>query len=119
MLQVEVTPLRHADAVKLALPLLNRNDSDSQGSAKLIAREGGLISVLHGSARRARKYLDESLTVAERQGAGFEHAQTRLARGRVGLTFDWPGSAEELSLARQALVELRADCALEHLAAST
>ena len=80
-------------------------------------REAGLISALQGSSRRARKYLDESLDVAERQGAKFEHAQTLLARGRVGLTLDWPQAAEEVAAAQQALIELGADLALVQNAA--
>ena len=79
-------------------------------------REAGLISASQGSASRARKYLDESLDVAERQGAKCESAQTLLARGSVGLTFDWPGAADEVAAARQALNEMGADFAVEHIA---
>ncbi len=64
------------------------------------------------SARRG-KHLDESLAVAERQGARFEHAQTLLARGRIGMEVDWPGAAEDVATARQALRSLGADFALD------
>ncbi|MDA1052332.1 MAG: DUF2791 family P-loop domain-containing protein [Planctomycetota bacterium] len=80
-------------------------------------REAGLISAMRGSVRRARTYLDESLDVAQRQNAKFEHAQTLLARGSVGLTLDWPAAAEEAAAARHALVEMGADFALEYFAA--
>ena len=76
-------------------------------------REVGVISALQGSERRARSYLEESLEVAQRQGARFEHAQTLLASGRVGQTLDWPGAAEEVAAAEQVLIELGADFVLQ------
>src|SRR5205085_3286400 len=76
-------------------------------------RESGLLAAMHGRNRRARKCLDESLAVAERQGARFEHAQTLLARGRVGLELGWPEAAEDVAAARQALRALGADFALD------
>ena len=76
-------------------------------------REAGLIAAMQGSVKRARKHLDESLAVAERQGARFEHAQTLLARGRVGMEVGWPGAAGDLATARQALRALGADFALD------
>ena len=82
-------------------------------------REAGLIAAMQGSVDKARRYLDESLAVAERQGARFEHAQTLLARGRVGLEVDWPGAQDDEATARQALRLLGADFVLdEKLAAS-
>jgi two-component system sensor kinase len=81
-------------------------------------REAGLISAMQGSHRRARKYLDESLDVAQRQGARFEHAQTLLARGSVGLKLGWSEAEDEVAAARQALIEMGADFALEHIGAS-
>ena len=56
-------------------------------------REVALVAAMQGKIRPARKYLDESLAVAQRQGAKFEHAQTLLARGRVGLEVGWPNAA--------------------------
>jgi two-component system sensor kinase len=76
-------------------------------------RETGLIAALQGSAALARRRLDESLAVAERQGARFEHAQTLLARGRIGLELGWPGAEEHLATARQALRLLGADFTLD------
>jgi two-component system sensor kinase len=75
-------------------------------------RESGLIAALQGNFGRARAFLDESLAVAERQGARFEHAQTLLARGRVGLQAGWPNAEEEFAAARLALHSLGADFAL-------
>ena len=76
-------------------------------------RECGLIAALQGKFNQARQYLDESLAVAERQSARFEHAQTLLARGRVGQKYGWPMSQQDLTNARQALRELGADFALD------
>ncbi len=76
-------------------------------------RETGLIAAMRGSNRKARQCLDESLAVAERQGARFEHAQTQLARARVGIEMGWPGAQEEAVAARQALRLLGADFALD------
>jgi two-component system sensor kinase len=76
-------------------------------------REAGLIAAMTGSIRAARKHLDESLVVAQRQGARLEHAQTLLVRGRVGLEVGWPGAAEDVEAGRQALHALGADWAVD------
>jgi two-component system sensor kinase len=80
-------------------------------------RESGLIAAMQGSIRRARAHLDESLAVAQRQGARFEHAQTLLARGRVGMEAGWPEAQEDLATARQTLRALGADFALDEVPA--
>src|SRR6185295_7928123 len=54
-------------------------------------RECGLLAAMRGRAGRARRLLDESLAVAERQGALYEQIQTLAARGRVGKELGWPG----------------------------
>ena len=76
-------------------------------------REAGLIAAMRGAIRKARQYLDESLDVAERQGARFEHAQTLLARGRVGMEVGWSNALEDAATARQTLRTLGADFALD------
>ncbi|MCA9122791.1 MAG: response regulator [Planctomycetaceae bacterium] len=76
-------------------------------------REAGFVAAMQGSAHTARRYFDESLVVAECQGAKFEHAQTLLARGRVGLELDWPGAAEDVANARDALQSIGADFAID------
>jgi two-component system sensor kinase len=78
-------------------------------------REAGLIEAMRGGIGKARRLLDESLAVAERQGARFESAQTLLARGRVGLEVGWPGAAEDAATARQSLRALGADFALDEV----
>ncbi len=79
-------------------------------------REAGLISALQGSQRQSRRYLEESLWVAQRQKARFEYAQTLMARGRVGTCFGWPGAADEAVTARQALIDVGADFAIRQFA---
>ncbi|MBV9124793.1 MAG: AAA family ATPase, partial [Planctomycetes bacterium] len=80
-------------------------------------RECGLLAALAGKPRRARRLLDQSLDVARRQAARFEHAQTLLARGRLGLYLGWPNAAADVTTARQALRALGADFALDQNAA--
>ena len=65
-------------------------------------------------ARPARDYLDQSLAVADRQGARFEYAQSLLARGQVGLHYGWPEAQLDVTTARQALQSLGADFALDN-----
>jgi signal transduction histidine kinase/CheY-like chemotaxis protein/tetratricopeptide (TPR) repeat protein len=76
-------------------------------------REAGLIAAMQGAIHAARKHLDESLAVANRQGARFEHAQTLLARGRLGLELNWPYAADDVAAGRRALQALGAEWALD------
>jgi tetratricopeptide (TPR) repeat protein len=66
-------------------------------------RENALLAALRGRSRRARKLFNESLVVADRQGARYEYAQTLLARAEVGLKFGWSGAAAEGEAARLSL----------------
>jgi signal transduction histidine kinase/DNA-binding response OmpR family regulator/tetratricopeptide (TPR) repeat protein len=75
-------------------------------------REAGLVAALEGAVERARQHLDESLAVAQRQGARFEYAQTLLARGRVGREVGWRDAEQDAATAREALLSLGADFAL-------
>jgi two-component system sensor kinase len=77
-------------------------------------REYGLIAAVRGSIRRARKYLDESLTVAEQQGARFEYSQSLLARGRVGKQHNWAQAQQDLSTAQESLRSLGGAFVLDH-----
>ena len=78
-------------------------------------RECGLIAALQGQIRTSRQYFDESLAVAERQGARFEHGQTLLARGQVGQHNDWPEARQDLTTARKALLALGAEVTLDSI----
>jgi two-component system sensor kinase len=66
-------------------------------------RESALLAALRDRPRRARRLFDEALAVAERQGAIYEHAQTLLAAGQVGLELDWPEAADDVAVAQQTL----------------
>jgi two-component system sensor kinase len=101
--------LRQANkAVKQALRVARKFQNELPHSL----REAGLIAAMQGSIGRARRYLDESVAVAGRQGARFEHAQTLLARGRIGLEVGWSGAEADVATARQTLRSLGADFAL-------
>ena len=69
-------------------------------------RESALLDTMRGRPRRARRRFDESLRVAERQGASHESAQTLLARGEVGTDLGWTGAADDVAQGRQLLVDL-------------
>src|SRR6202011_3316525 len=60
-------------------------------------RENGLLAAIHGRTGRARRCFRDSLAAAERQGARYEHAQTLIARGQVGLELGWAGAAEDVA----------------------
>jgi signal transduction histidine kinase/tetratricopeptide (TPR) repeat protein len=66
-------------------------------------REAALLQAMSDRPRRARRLLDQSLAVAEAQGARHEHAQTLQARGRLGTLHGWAGAAEDLAAAGRAL----------------
>ena len=69
-------------------------------------REDALLSAMRGRPRRARRLLEESLRVADQQGARWEHAQSLLARGELGLQLAWDGAAVDVEAGRRAANEL-------------
>jgi len=69
-------------------------------------RESALVAAMSGRARRARRRLNRSLLIAERQGARHEYAQTLLARGLMGEVLGWPNAAAQVAQARLALAAL-------------
>jgi PAS domain S-box-containing protein len=66
-------------------------------------RENALTAALRGKAKLARRFFDEGLAAAERQGARYEHAQTLLARGQVGRALGWPEAQADIARAEQEL----------------
>ncbi|HJV09722.1 MAG TPA: hypothetical protein VJ653_08570, partial [Acidimicrobiales bacterium] len=48
-------------------------------------RESALLAAMDGHTGRARRLFDASLAAAQAQGARYEHAQTLLARGLMGV----------------------------------
>jgi two-component system sensor kinase len=57
-------------------------------------REQGLVAALDGRARRAPRLLSRSLATADRQGARYEHALSRLAWSSLGLGVGTATAAE-------------------------
>ena len=82
-------------------------------------REAGLISLLSGGVRRARRFFEASLAEAERTYQEFEYAQTQLARGQAGQMLGWSGAADDIESARGALLEMGADFALNESGQAT
>ncbi len=66
-------------------------------------RERAMIAIMEGDPSTARRYFDESLALAEVQGARAEHAETLFERARAGEVFQWVDAAEQLGEARAAL----------------
>jgi two-component system sensor kinase len=100
---------RASKAVRQALKVARK----FQNELPHALREAGLIAAMQGSIQKARRHLDESLAVAERQGGRFEQAQTLLARGRIGLEVNWPGAEEDVEAGSQALRALGAAFVLD------
>ncbi len=67
-------------------------------------REKGLLAAIRGDAKRARKFLDQSLALAESQQQRFESAQTLWAQAQVGEALGWPG-ARDLGTKARAQIE--------------
>ncbi|MCY2988952.1 MAG: protein kinase [Planctomycetota bacterium] len=66
-------------------------------------REAGLLAAQRGRTRSARRLLDESLQVAERQAARYEYALTLRARGELGQRLGWLDAAAQLATACEAI----------------
>jgi signal transduction histidine kinase/CheY-like chemotaxis protein len=64
-------------------------------------REDGLIAAMRGDMKKARRRLDESLHVAEEQGARYEYARTLLHRGQVGAGFGWSSATYDIAAAER------------------
>ena len=71
-------------------------------------REAAYLAVLSGRPHRARTHIDQSIAVATQLGERYELAQSREARGRIGVALGWSGAAVELELAERALAAMRA-----------
>ncbi|MCY1019961.1 protein kinase domain-containing protein [Pyxidicoccus sp. MSG2] len=69
-------------------------------------RERGLLAAMRGHPRRARRYLEQSLRVAEAQEMREERALTLKARGELGRALDWPGAVEDVAEATRELEAL-------------
>ncbi|HEY6005848.1 MAG TPA: ATP-binding protein, partial [Anaeromyxobacter sp.] len=88
-----------------------------RGNLPMALRERAYLHAMRGRFEEAWRDLDESLTEAERQGARFEAAQTRLARGELGRVLGWTGADSEATRARAQLHEMGAGFACAELRA--
>jgi hypothetical protein len=64
-------------------------------------RERGLLLAALGRPRRGLRRLEESLAEAERQGARYEQAQTRLALARLRAALGVSAAGQEVELERE------------------
>ena len=69
-------------------------------------REAALVEAELGRVRRARRWLDRSIEVAEELGARQEVALSRQARGTVGRRHGWPDAEADLVAGGLALDDL-------------
>jgi len=69
-------------------------------------RERGLLAAMAGRKRKARRWLEQSLHVAEELKMRHERAQTLLARGQVGQELGWPEASDDLRAATRELQEM-------------
>jgi diguanylate cyclase (GGDEF)-like protein len=72
-------------------------------------REMALAEAARGRPRRARRLFEQSLGVAESQGARFEYLQTLLAKGRTGQALGYPEAERDVVEATRGLAALRAE----------
>jgi two-component system sensor kinase len=108
---IDVTPGRRLELLQRALRVARqavRLARSFQNDLPHALRECALLEAARGRTRRARRLLDESLQVAERQGARYEHAQTLLARGQVGREVGWPEAEDDLTSAGEVLAVFEA-----------
>ncbi|NVJ24829.1 AAA family ATPase [Myxococcus sp. AM011] len=69
-------------------------------------RERGLVAALRGQPRAARRFLEQSLQVADAQQMRHEHAQSLKARGELGRALGQADAAADLATATRALEEM-------------
>jgi signal transduction histidine kinase/tetratricopeptide (TPR) repeat protein len=81
-----------------------------------VLRERGLLAAMADQPRRAQKWLDQSLRVAEELKMRHERAQTLLARAQVGRELGWPEAEEDLRTASRELQEMEQGLGEESLA---
>ncbi len=77
-----------------------------RGSLPHVLRERGLLAAMADQPQRARKWLDQSLRIAEELKMRHERAQTLMARGQVGKELGWPEAEDDLRLASRELQEM-------------
>jgi signal transduction histidine kinase/tetratricopeptide (TPR) repeat protein len=84
-----------------------------QNSLPCALREQAQFEAARGRTKKARRLLNQSLAVAERQGAFFERAQTLLVRGQLGGLLGWDLSQSDLKEAHAELSRLGGEFVLD------
>jgi two-component system sensor kinase len=74
-----------------------------------VLRECAYLQAMRGRPRQARRLIDKSLRLAERQEARCEYAQSLLARGRIGREVGWPQAEQQVAEATARLEEFKID----------
>ena len=69
-------------------------------------RETGIVAALEGNEDQARRSFTESLQVAEKYNARYDHAKTTRAQGEAGLKFGWPNATEQVAQATALIQQL-------------
>ncbi|HEX8823616.1 MAG TPA: ATP-binding protein [Archangium sp.] len=111
-----LAPRVRAEALKRAEKVARRAYKLSRSYRNNLAhtmRERGLLAAMAGNPRRARRYLEESLSVAEELKMRHERAQTLQALGRVGKELGWPGANGWAEEAHRELQELEQNLGTE------
>jgi tetratricopeptide (TPR) repeat protein len=89
-------------AVRRGLRLARRFQND----LPLCLREAGLVAAAQGRRRTARRYFQQSLQVADSQGARYEHAQTSLALAELDRQLGKPGADQRIAAAEAAIADI-------------
>ncbi len=71
-------------------------------------RELAMIHALSGNTGSVRRLLEASLATAEKQEAKYEHAQSLLAYGQLGLELGWPNAEVRITEAQALRLQLMA-----------
>ncbi|MDC0714379.1 ATP-binding protein [Stigmatella sp. ncwal1] len=110
--QRRVTLLRYAGQVARHAHKLARTYRNNLPHA---LRERALLAAMADQPHRARKWLEQSLKVAQELKMRHERAQTLLARGQVGKALGWPHAGDDIKVATRELQDMEQGLAEEAL----
>ena len=106
----DYTPLRRREVLRRAEAAAHRAVRTAwlcRNDLPQALREYGLVLAMKGRVRKAYRFFRKSLTVARKQQARHQYAQTLLAMGQVGREVGWPDAEKRLSEANAILAELQ------------
>lgn len=84
-----------------------------------VLRECACLAAMRGRPRRARRLIDKSLRMAQRQQARYEYAQSLLARGQIGQALGWADAEQQIDEANALLASFSTHVAKQHCREST